>query len=448
MKLTVSIRGKLIAIACITTAAFVLLTVFGALISERNAEQLAEIRQRHLPKMQVGPRVQAGFDALRRAVQDAAAAQDLDALDATRERKQQLLAEISAAQGTLPAHEVAALRGAIEEYYALAAGVARRMIDGETGEGMVDAMTHMQTQQNRAKALLDRVTRFNHRDLQHAFASVDEAERTAAHVRALISLGCLVAVLLLTLLMTRGLLRSLAQLSAGLDRFGHGQFASPITIAGHDELGRLAEHANAMAARLQRNAEERERSDWIKAGLAGLLHELRGELTPHDLATRVSSFVARYLKAPAAAFYLCGRGDQLELLGHYATAVGEQRPGARFAPGEGLVGQAALQRTPLVIEELPADYLRVRSGLGEGKPRCVVLLPLAHHERVTGVLELALFSAWSPRIGELLAELSEPLAIAVEVARARAETREQLAETQRHATRLPAHEEDLSKNNE
>jgi len=443
-----SIRGKLIAIACITALAFALLTIFGALVSSRNERLLAEIRERHLPKMEVGPRLEARFEALRRSVQDAASAQDLDALDATREHKDRLLGELSAADKTLTAAEIAALRGAIEQYYGLAAGVARRMIHGETGEGMLDAMTHMQTQQNRATTMLEKVTRFDHRDLQKAFDRVGEAERTGATVRVWVLAGCMLGVLVLVLWVSRGLLRSLARLGAGFERFGRSEFAIAIPIVANDELDRLAERANEMAGKLARLAEERERADWIKAGLAGLLHELRGELGPNELATRVSSFIARYLEAPAAAFYLRTTADVLELLGHYATVPGEHGAVLRFALGEGLVGQAALQREPLVIDQLPADYLRVRSGLGEARPRCVVLLPLVHHDRVTGVLELALFSAWSPRHGELLAALSETLGIALEVSRARNAMRELLAETQRQAQRLSTQEEELRATNE
>jgi CheY-like chemotaxis protein len=446
--MTLSIRGKLIAIASITALAFALLTLFGALVTSRNERLLTEIRERHLPKMEVGPRLEAHFEALRRGVQDAAAAQDVDALDATREHKDRLLAEISAARETLTESEVAALRGAIEEYYALASGVARRMIDGETGEGMVDAMTHMQAQHNRAQAALEKATRFDQADLQRAFARVSEAERTGARVRVWVLAGCMLGVLLLVLWVSRGLLRSLARLAAGFERFGRGEFAIAIPIVASDELDHLAERANEMAGKLRVLAEDRERADWMKAGVAGLLHELRGELEPSELATRVSAFIARYIEAPAAAFYLRTPADTLELLGHYANAPGEHGAAQRFALGEGLVGQAALQREPLVIDRLPDDYLRVRSGLGEARPRCVVLLPLVHHERVTGVLELALFSSWSPRYGELLAALSETLAIALEVSRARSAMRELLAETQRQAQRLATQEEELRATNE
>ena len=73
--------------------------------------------------------------------------------------------------------------------------------------------------------------------------------------------------------------------------------------------------------------------------------ELRGELDPRETATRATRCLARYLDAPAAALY-SNENDGLRLLGHYATALATDRARAapHFRPGEGLVGQAALQQ--------------------------------------------------------------------------------------------------------
>src|SRR5689334_22934288 len=103
------IRGRLIAITGITALGFLALALFGALVTARNERVLAEIREQHLPKMALGPKLEADFEALRRGVQDAAAAQDADALAATRERKEKLLEDIVAAKKALSAADIDAL---------------------------------------------------------------------------------------------------------------------------------------------------------------------------------------------------------------------------------------------------------------------------------------------------------------------------------------------------
>ena len=91
-----------------------------------------------------------------------------------------------------------------------------------------------------------------------------------------------------------------------------------------------------------------------------------------------------------------------------------------FRIGEGLVGQACLQDELTVIPEPPPNYLKVRTGSGESTPSALVFLPIVHLGKVTGVLELGLFKPWSETLAELLMSVRETLAIAIEVARARA----------------------------
>jgi len=75
-------------------------------------------------------------------------------------------------------------------------------------------------------------------------------------------------------------------------------------------------------------------------------------------------------------------------------------------------------------------------------------VPLVHLGKVTGVLELAMFSDWSERASHAVDAVREMLVIALEVARARASTRQLLAETQRQAQRLSEQEEELRAANE
>ena len=67
----------------------------------------------------------------------------------------------------------------------------------------------------------------------------------------------------------------------------------------------------------------------------------------------------------------------------------------RFEAGEGLAGQAAVERTPILITDVPAGYLKVGSGLGEAPPVSVVVLPILFEDQVLGVLELASLTRFS-----------------------------------------------------
>ena len=443
-------RTKLALLVGAAAAAFLVLIVVGTLSERRVERQLGVIQARYVPKVELGPQLQNSFEHLGRGLQDAVATEDPDTLAATRQSLLQFLDQLAAARDAVAPNEAAALRSAVQDYYNAAYDVARRQMAKEKGEAIVEAMAAMQTKQAQTAIRLQRATALDKGELAGAFFEASHAQATSARIRLAISLLCLGLVVLLSLWLGRDVLGSLSALSAGVQRFGRGEFAQPIPITTHDELGAVAEQANHMAASLQKLNSERDRADWLKTGEAGLAHELRGDLEPREVANRAVRFLARYLDAPAGALYFGEAGRGLSLLGEHALPRAPGQAGARptVAPGEGLVGQAALGDELQVIKDPPADYLRVASGLGESAPRAIVLLPLSRVGAVSGVLELALFAPWTPLQGELLLAVRETLTIALEVARARAALRELLAETQRQAQRLTTQEEELRATNE
>jgi CheY-like chemotaxis protein len=445
--MALNLRGKLIVIVSAAALAFVVLIVAGTLIERRVARQLATIQERYVPRVGLGPQLEGQFERIRRGLQDAVAAQDSQQLVQTRTLLIRFLEDLAAAGDAVSAEDARALRGAIEDYYATALDVSRRLIAGEKGEMLVDAMAAMQSKHSRASQLLFTATAIDRAEMGEAFSVAARAQATAAQVRLVISGACLVVVILLSLALGRGVLRSLRSLSEGMRRFGGGDFERPIPTIHDDEIGAVAKQANQMAASLKRLGEERDRTDWLRNGAAGLAQELRGDLEPQDVAMRAVRFLARTLDAPLGALYFLGEDRTLRLLGGYALSGPEGGPPA-IAVGEGLLGQAALGEALVVISDPPADYLRVRSGLGEGAPRALVLAPLTRNGRVTGVLELAVFRSWTEQGSQLLLSTRETLAIALEVAHGRAALREMLAETQRQAQRLLAQEEELRSTNE
>jgi CheY-like chemotaxis protein/signal transduction histidine kinase len=446
MRLT--IRSKLGIIAGGAALAFAVLLVGTALIAARLELDLEAIQGRYLPKMDLGPRLAADLEGARRGFQDAVGSRDTDALAEVSRRKDAIIERVALARAYLDPGQAAALARAVEEYFGAASDVSRRLIGGETGEALVEAMREMQAKQARAVEVMKAATSFDQGELAQAFASISHTQTSVGRARTVMSAACLALVISMSVWLGRGVLRSLGAIELGLRRFGKNDFSKPIEVVGDDELGDVAHQANQMAESLRRLGTERERTDWLKAAQVSLSRELSGDLEPAEVARRVTRLLARAVEAPAAALYIAGPDRSLELAGQYAVDGAEGAPERRFEPGAGLVGQAALEDEMMVVADPPASYLRVRSGLGEASPRALVLLPLSHGGRVTGVLELALFNDLSEAGRELLSWARESVAIALEVARGRAATRELLAATQQQAERLIAQEEELRSTNE
>ncbi|HET6280768.1 MAG TPA: response regulator [Polyangia bacterium] len=430
-------------------AAFIILIAASTVISGRVKEELIRVQNRYLPRVELGPQLTAQFERLQRSFQDAVAAHDPDALDETRQHKDRLLQTLTEAGSVLDPTKVAVLRNETEEYYAVAYDVSRRLLGGETGEAVVTTMGAMQTKRARALEAVKAAAGFDRGELEKAFVAAANALDTGAQVRLAVSIACLLLVVLFTAWLSRGLVRSLADLSGGFQRFGGGDFAHPIPISSQDELGDVSRQANQMADSLKQLGAERDRTDWLKSGHGGLANELRGELEPKEVADRAIRFLAGYIEAPVGALYYADQNGELKLYGHHALIASEDALASRhFRKEEGLVGQAAQQDKIIVIKDPPADHFRIRSGLGESSPRTLVLLPLTHADRVTGVMEFGLLKPWSETDAELLLSVRETLAIAIEVARARMVMRDLLKATQEQAERLSQQEEELRASNE
>ena len=82
-----------------------------------------------------------------------------------------------------------------------------------------------------------------------------------------------------------------------------------------------------------------------------------------------------------------------------------------FELGEGLVGQCALEKEPILLTSVPTDYVQISSGLGEATPLNIIVLPILFEGAVRAVIELASFEAFSPAHQSLLEQLTESIGL-------------------------------------
>ena len=111
--------------------------------------------------------------------------------------------------------------------------------------------------------------------------------------------------------------------------------------------------------------------------------------------------------------------------------------------GEGLVGQCAQERQVIALTNLPPDYLRIASGLGQAAPVQAVALPVVSKDTLLGVLEVASFRAFNAQEKSLLDELLPVVAMSLDILQRNLRTQELLGQTQAQARQLEEQAKEL-----
>ena len=199
---------------------------------------------------------------------------------------------------------------------------------------------------------------------------------------------------------------------------------------------------NSLTLRLKLRQDE-----WIRTARTRIADVVVGEQPLNRLAERVVEVLAEFLGAQAGAMYVA------EASGHYIRVGGVGLPADSnsltvFKPGEGLLGRAVAERRVMRIEALPADYLRIGSGLGSSKPHALLVAPLNIEDTAHGVIELGFLQPTFDSDLELLNTIGEPIAIALRTGMLRRERETLLRETQRQAEELQTQQEELRVANE
>ena len=119
-----------------------------------------------------------------------------------------------------------------------------------------------------------------------------------------------------------------------------------------------------------------------------------------------------------------------------------------FKLGEGLVGQAALEKIPITVKNAPEDYVKITSGLGEGTPVNIIVLPVLFEDQVLGVIELASFEPFSEIHLTFLEQLMETIGVVLNTLIANMRTEELLQQSQSLTQELQSQSEELQSQQE
>lgn len=225
-----------------------------------------------------------------------------------------------------------------------------------------------------------------------------------------------------------------------------------IEIFSKDEIGEIAVAFNKMAKALEEHSklekqliDQAEEHSWLKTKIAEIATMYPEVENIQMLAELLIAKLVPMVGASFGVFYIkeVEESEQyLKKLSAYAFSD-ENKKFERFRIGEGLIGQCAAEKRPILLNQIPDNYIKVRSGMGVGSPKNIIILPVQFEDDVLAVIEIASFEPFSPSQVKLLEEVNSNIGITINSISNRMKAERLLQESQALTEELQAQSEEL-----
>ena len=229
----------------------------------------------------------------------------------------------------------------------------------------------------------------------------------------------------------------LVSLQGSIQDLADGRLEQNIPLL--DRKNEIGEIGRALRT-LQLGARERETQAWVKAEVGATLEALQSAQDYPGFGKALLSRFSQSIPLIYGAFYIAD-DSRKRFSCAYSFANTDVSSPHEFALGEGLAGQAAIERR--VLEITTGEQVRISAGMGTLTVGKIHFIPVVNKDEVTAIIELATNSAFSERQRALLDSLLPSVALSAEILSGNIATRELLDRTQAQAESLAASERQL-----
>ncbi|MGF1636205.1 MAG: PAS domain-containing protein [Cyclobacteriaceae bacterium] len=214
----------------------------------------------------------------------------------------------------------------------------------------------------------------------------------------------------------------------------------------------LAGELIKMRDKMKRVRAEDEQRIWMTEGLSTFSEIVRKHQNNFEkLSEAIISNLVNYLKAKQGGLFILNDDNEhdkyLQLMASYAYER-KKFLERRIDIGDGLIGQCYLEGETVYLTKLPGEYVYITSGLGDARPRSLLIIPLKTNEKVEGIIEIASLNLFEAHEIEFLEKLGETIASAIVSVRTNDKTKQLLAMSQEQAEEMRAQEEEMRQNME
>ena len=240
--------------------------------------------------------------------------------------------------------------------------------------------------------------------------------------------------------------RAIAEVATAV---AEGDLTRSISVEAKGEVDALKNDINRMITNLRDTTEVNREQDWLKTNLTRFTRLMQGQRDLETVCNVLLSGLAPLINVQHGAIWLAHEdndGAVFELAATYAMTE-RKFLASRIRPREGLIGQCAVERERILLTNVPGDYVRIRSGLGEAAPLNIVALPVLFEERVLAIIELASFNRFTETHVAFLDQLVESIGVVLNGISASMRTETLLSQSQILASELQSQQDELRSSN-
>ncbi|HEX2238884.1 MAG TPA: response regulator, partial [Gammaproteobacteria bacterium] len=241
--------------------------------------------------------------------------------------------------------------------------------------------------------------------------------------------------------------RAIAEVATAVTQ---GDLTRSIQVDARGEVAELKDNINTMITNLRLTTERNKEQDWLKTNLNRFTGMLQGQ---RDLATvgrTLLTELAPLVNAHQGLIYHVveeGQTSVLRMLASYGTVKNAGYP-ERLVMGETLLGQCAVDKRRILINNVPSDTVPVDCAFLQVLPHSLVVFPVVFEGEIKAVIGLAsLVDFTSSHLG-FLEQLTANLGIVFNSIEATMQTEGLLKQSQQLAAELQTQQKELQQKNE